>query len=84
MYYTYILQSKKDNNFYVGYTNDIRRRLSEHNSGKIKATRNRKPFKLILYEAFLHQQDATAREKYFKTGWGRKHLRAMLKNYLGG
>lgn len=82
MYYIYILESKRDNNLYVGYSNDLKRRFEEHNNGDVDATKNRRPFKLIYYEAFLNQQDATSREKFFKTGWGRTFLKKILKSYL--
>ena len=81
MYYIYVLQSIKDNKLYSGYTDNLRRRLEDHNKGKVESTKFRRPFKLIYYEAYLHQQDATVREKYFKTQWGRNHLRKTLKNY---
>ncbi|PIZ47155.1 excinuclease ABC subunit C, partial [Candidatus Woesebacteria bacterium CG_4_10_14_0_2_um_filter_39_14] len=68
MFYVYILESLKDKKLYVGYTNNLRRRFEEHNSGKIDVTKYRRPFKIIYYEAYLNQQDATSREKYFKTG----------------
>jgi len=82
MFYVYILKSLKDGRNYVGYTNDLKRRVSEHNSGKVRVTRNRRPFRPIYYEAYCNQQDATEREKYFKTGWGRSHLKKVLKHYL--
>lgn len=82
MFYVYVLKSMKDQKPYVGYTNNLRRRFEEHNLGKISITKHRKPFKLVYYEAYLNQQDATIREKYFKTGWGRTHLKKVLKNYL--
>ena len=82
MYFVYILQSLKDGKLYVGYTNNLKRRFFEYNSGLIKITKWRRPFKLIFYEAFLNQQDATAREKYFKTDWGRKYLKKILRNYF--
>jgi len=81
MFYVYILESLKDKKLYVGYTNNLRRRFEEHNSGKIDVTKYRRPFKIIYYEAYLNQQDATSREKYFKTGWGRTYLKRILKNY---
>ena len=81
MFYIYILQSQQDAKLYVGYTNDIRRRLKEHNSGKVTITKHRRPFKLIYLEGYLNQQDATSREKFFKTGWGRTYLKRVLKNY---
>ena len=84
MYFVYVLQSSKDEKYYVGYTNNIRRRLEEHNNGKVTITMHRKPFRLVYLEGYLHQQDATSREKFFKTGWRRTHLKKVLKNYLGG
>ena len=84
MYYTYILQSKKDKQFYTGYTNDLKTRLKLHNSGKVESTKNRLPVALVYYEACLHQQDATHQEKYLKTAWGKRYIKARLKNYLTG
>jgi len=81
MYYIYVLISQKDNKLYSGYTSDLIRRLKDHNNGKVDSTKRRKPFKLIYYEAYLNQQDATTREKFFKTQWGRNYLRRVLKNY---
>ena len=84
MYYTYILQSKKDKNFYTGYTNNLKKRFDEHNSGKVASTKNRIPFDLVYYEACSNQQDATHREKYLKTSWGKRYIKTRLKNYLTG
>lgn len=81
MFSVYILESLKDQKLYVGYTDNLKRRLTEHNNGRVSITKHRRPFKLIYYEAYLNQQDATTREKYFKTGWGRTHLKKVLKNY---
>lgn len=81
MYYAYVLRSQKDGKLYSGYSSDLKKRLEYHNNGKVEATKYRKPFKLIYYEAYLHQQDATAREKFFKTQWGRNYLKKVLKNY---
>ena len=82
MYYTYILQSLIDGKLYSGYTDNLKHRFQDHNSGRVESTKHRKPFILIYYEAYLHQQDATSREKFFKTQWGRNYLRRVLKNYL--
>ncbi len=84
MYYTYILKSKKDKLFYTGYTKDLKSRLKEHNSGKVFSTKNRLPMELVYYEACLNQQDATHREKYLKTAWGKRYIKSRLKNYLTG
>ncbi len=82
MVYTYILMSKKDNRLYTGYTSDLRKRFGEHNMGKVPSTKNRGPFELIYYEACLHAQDAAAREKYLKTGMGKRYIRNRLKRFL--
>ena len=84
MYYTYILQSKKDKLLYTGYTNNLKERLELHNSGKVLSTKNRLPVALIYYEACLNQQDATHREKYLKTAWGKRYIKTRLNNYLTG
>jgi len=81
-YYVYVLQSEKDHNFYIGLTSDIKKRLEEHNSGKVSTTRNRRPLKLIYWEGCLNQQDAAKREKYFKTTWGKRYIKSRLEQYL--
>jgi len=83
-FYVYVLQSEKDSNFYIGYTNDLRRRLEAHQNGQVKSTKNRLPIKLIYWEGCLNQADATRREKYLKTAWGKRYLKNRLKNYLTG
>lgn len=83
-YYVYVLRSLKDNKFYTGYTNNIQRRLKEHNIGKVESTCNRIPFELIYWEGCLNQQDATRREKYLKSSWGKRYLKNRLSNYLTG
>ena len=78
-YYTYLLKSKKDGKMYVGFTNDLRKRLSQHNSGKSTYTKGRGPFEIIYYEACLLEEKARSRELYLKTGMGKRYL----KNRLG-
>jgi len=80
MFYIYILKSLKDNKTYVGYTNDLERRLSEHNSGQSKATKNRRPFELIFSEQFEVSSEAKKRELYWKSGGGRRKLKELLKD----
>jgi putative endonuclease len=74
MYYTYVLKSKKDDNFYTGWTDDLENRVKQHNSGKVESTKNRRPFKLVYYEACMIKKKAIMREKQLKTGFGRKYL----------
>jgi len=84
MYFVYILRSKKDCDFYVGYTKDLEERVKKHNKGDVKSTKKRLPLELVYYEACINQKDALHREKYLKTSWGKRYLRNRLKNYLTG
>ena len=80
--YVYILASQKDNGWYTGYTSDLKKRLSEHQNGYTHSTKYRRPWKLIYYEACLSEADAIAREKYLKSGMGKRYLRNRLKKYF--
>jgi len=82
MFYIYVLISKKDNKFCVGYTDDLKRRIEQHNNGYVESTKHRRPLKLIYYEVCINQQDALHREKYLKTSFGKRYIRNRLKNYL--
>lgn len=82
-YYTYILESElKNKELYIGFTQDLRKRLKEHNEGLNKSTKRYLPWKLIYYEACLNINDAKRREKYFKTSQGRRLLKRRLKEYF--
>ena len=83
-YYTYVLKSDKDNKFYTGYTKNLKLRFEQHQKGLVDSTENRRPLKLIYYEACSNQQDATHREKYLKTYLGKMFLKNRLKSYLTG
>ena len=82
MRYVYVLRSEADGELYVGSTFDVRKRLSEHNKGRVPATSERRPLKVVHYEAFSNKYDAYIREKWLKTGWGRKYLRKTLHNAI--
>ena len=83
MFYTYVLQSTKNERLYIGCTNDLKRRFHDHNKkhGSVYTSRNA-PYKLIFYEAYLNKKDAATAELFFKTGYGREVLRDKLKNYF--
>lgn len=83
-YYIYVLQSDRDKNFYVGYTENLKSRFKEHCNGRVNSTKNRKPLKLIYSECCLDKKDATHRERYLKTYLGKQFLRNRLKSYLTG
>ena len=84
MFYTYILQSKKDKKFYTGFTKNLKLRFEQHAKGLVQSTKIRRPFSLIYYEACLSQQDATHREKYLKSYHGKMFIKRRLKSYLTG
>lgn len=66
MFYFYVLQSLTDKDLYFGYTNNLRRRVKEHNDGQVIATRRRTPLRLVYYEAYRSEKDARTRELQIK------------------
>ena len=78
MFYIYVLKSTKDNKLYIGYTENLKVRFNQHNEGRVESTKNRRPLQLVYYEACLDKQKALNREKYFKTGFGRRFLKDRL------
>jgi len=77
-YYTYVIKSKKDGKFYTDVTSNIDKRFKEHNDGLVFATKYRCPFTLIYFEACLNKNDAYRRERYLKTGMGKRYLKERL------
>ena len=82
MFYNYILQSIKHKNLYIGYTTDLRKRLTEHNKGLNKSTKPYIPWRVIYYEACLDYEDAKRREGYLKQTHGQRLLKRRLKEYF--
>jgi putative endonuclease len=80
MFFVYILQSIKDKKFYTGITDNIARRLEEHNRGKksTPSTSSRGPFKLVYYEEYISRNAAREREKFLKSGAGREWRKQLL------
>jgi len=78
MFYIYILQSLKDNKLYTGYSSSLKKRLSEHETGIVVSTKNRRPLVLIYYEAYRVEKDAKIREKFLKTGQGREFIKKNI------
>ena len=83
-FYVYVLRSLKDKMFYVGFTKNLRARLEAHNKGEVPSTKKRVPLELVYWEGCLNRSDATLREKYLKTAWGKRYIRGRLKSYLTG
>ncbi|WP_127844442.1 GIY-YIG nuclease family protein [Psychroflexus aestuariivivens] len=83
-FYIYVLKSIVDGENYTGYTNDLNLRIEQHNKGYVESTKNRRPLKIIYFEACLSQNDALKREKYLKTHYGKMFLKKRLKSYFTG
>ena len=77
MYYVYALKSETRNYIYVGMTNNLERRVSEHQLGYNKTTKPYRPFRLIYQESLETRQEARNKEKYLKGGSGKKFLKSL-------
>jgi len=82
MFYVYILKSLQHDWMYTGYTENLKRRFVEHQSGLSRATRPYRPFDLVFYEAYKAKADAKRREAYLKTNQGKRTLKLMLQESL--
>ena len=83
-YFVYVLESLKDGKLYIGWTDNLKERLKEHEKGKVFSTKSRLPIRLIYFEACLSKGATIKREKYFKTGFGRRFLKNRLAGSRGG
>lgn len=82
MHYTYVLLSDQDQRFYTGSTSDLGKRVGEHRAGRVRSTAYRQPVKLVYYEACLSRDDALRRERFLKSGKGKRYLRNRLAGPL--
>ena len=82
MWFTYVLYNKVINKFYIGATNNIKRRLEEHASKSVTTTSKSGDWGCVYFEGCLSKKDAFRREKELKTGYGRGYLRKRVTNYL--
>ncbi len=82
MFYTYVFKSLKNDKLYTGCTKDLRKRFDLHNKGRSSYTKEDGPWKLIYYEACVNESDAYAREKYLKSGMGKRYVKNRLKRFL--
>jgi putative endonuclease len=74
----YVIKSLNKNFRYVGITNDLEKRLKQHNNGKNRSTKSYMPFKLVLTETHEDYRQARTREKFLKSGAGRKYLDSLI------
>ncbi|MFA6993852.1 MAG: GIY-YIG nuclease family protein [Patescibacteria group bacterium] len=77
-YYVYLLKSLKTDKLYIGSTNDLKKRITDHNRGKTSSTKSGQPWKLIYYEAHLTKTLARKAELFYKTGQGRRQIKSKL------
>ena len=77
-HYVYILQSLKDLRYYIGETHNVEQRLTFHNSGKQRSTRNRTPFKIVLTEEYQTREQALKREKQIKSWKGGESFKKLV------
>ena len=84
MCYTYVLRSNRDKCFYTGTARDLRARMKLHLDGRVRSTVNRRPLTLVYYEACLDVGEAFRRERFLKTGKGKRFLRNRLASFLAG
>ena len=78
MYYVYILLNQSKTKTYTGVTDNINKRLTEHNLGKVKSSRPYRPYKIIHTESFITLSEARQREKFYKSTAGRRQLKKMF------
>jgi putative endonuclease len=78
MHYNYILDSESDREWYTEATSDLKARVREHAEGRVRSTAPRRPLVPAYYEACLNREDAFRRERYLKTGRGRRYLKQRL------
>lgn len=81
-YIVYILENKKDKTWYTGFSTNLQQRFKQHLEGQSKYTAKKPDWKLIYAELYLKKKDALGREKFLKSGSGKKFIKKQLKNYF--
>ncbi|MEO6876051.1 MAG: GIY-YIG nuclease family protein [Opitutaceae bacterium] len=82
MFYVYVLQSGFDEGLYIGFSTNLRHKLAMHQAGESLATAHRRPWRLIYYEAYCLRLDAEGRERFLKSGAGRRYLAKQCANWF--
>ena len=79
MFLVYALKSRSRNYIYVGMTNNLNRRIAEHNRGYNRTTRTYRPYELIYVEEFFTREESRNHEKYMKSGIGKEFLKSLKR-----
>ena len=83
MFYVYVLENTMDKSWYIGYSSDLKKRVASHQKGQgARTTKRKEGWLLMYYEAYRNMADAKGREKFLKSGSGRKFLKKQLNHYL--
>ncbi|MFB6212900.1 MAG: GIY-YIG nuclease family protein [Candidatus Magasanikbacteria bacterium] len=82
MYYVYVLHSLKDGNLYIGFSENLEKRIESHRKGEVESTKDRRPLRFVYYECYVNRKDAKGREKFLKSGSGHRFLYKQLENYF--
>jgi putative endonuclease len=83
MHYVYILENQIDRSWYIGFSSDLKQRVIDHQNGKGgRTTKKKKDWLLIYLEGYVNKDDALGREKYLKSGSGRRFVKKQLGHYL--
>ena len=80
MYSVYIIESLQDNSFYIGSTEDKDRRLNEHNYGRTRYTKNKRPWKIVFFENYETREEAVRRERYLKRQKSKIYIKKLIKS----
>lgn len=80
-YYIYVITSLKDGNIYIGFSRDVNKRIKAHNSGKVRSTKSRRPFKLVYLEEVANEKIALVRERFLKSGCGREFIKSIINKH---
>ena len=78
MFYVYVIKSDVNGDLYIGYSEDVGKRVESHSKGKVKSTKGYKPWELVYYEAYKSKSDATKREYQLKKGYYKEELKKRL------
>ncbi len=79
-YYVYIIESQLDQSYYIGQTQDLEKRLNQHNNGLSKYTKRKMPWKLVYFEEFENRSDAMRRESFLKRQRNREFYKRLIDN----
>ena len=82
MFWIYVLKSHRDGRSYVGSGADVEERLRRHNRGDYRYTKGHRPWSVVYRESYAARPEAVKRERFLKSGVGRKQLKELLLSQI--